>query len=137
MFQIRLAAYALIDDGAHLLLCRIAPRIAKHAGKWTLPGGGLDLGETPEGAVIREVAEETGLIVEPRELLGTDTLVLGSGAEAWHHLRLIFRAEVVGGELRHEVDGTTDRCRWHPRMSVGELPRVTLVDAALRLAGPA
>ncbi|MEM8994705.1 MAG: NUDIX hydrolase [Acidobacteriota bacterium] len=132
MFKTRLAAYAVIVDDGRLLLCRIAPRIPAHAGKWTLPGGGLDFGETPEEAVVREVAEETGLSVEPREILGTDTLCLGDGDRATHHLRLIYRAKATGGALRHELDGTTDRCQWHPLDEVRRLPRVTLVDAGFR-----
>ncbi|MEO1088763.1 MAG: NUDIX domain-containing protein, partial [Acidobacteriota bacterium] len=54
MFKTRLAAYAVIVEDNRLLLCRISPQIPAHAGKWTLPGGGLDFGETPEAAVVRE-----------------------------------------------------------------------------------
>ncbi|MEO1082712.1 MAG: NUDIX domain-containing protein, partial [Acidobacteriota bacterium] len=79
-----------------------------------------------------EVAEETGLHVEPRGLLGTDTLCLGDGDKATHHLRLLYRADVTGGNLRHEIDGTTDRVEWHPLDDVPRLPRVTLVDAGFR-----
>ncbi|MGH3076162.1 MAG: NUDIX hydrolase, partial [Gaiellales bacterium] len=56
----RVGAYALaMDDAGRVLLCRIAPSIV--AGEvWTLPGGGLEFGEAPEAAVIRELAEESG-----------------------------------------------------------------------------
>ena len=42
----------------------------RHRGKFSLPGGGIEHGETPEEAVVREVQEETGLIVEVDRLLG-------------------------------------------------------------------
>ena len=59
----RLAAYAVIVQDGHILLCRVAPGNLG-AGLWTLPGGGLEFGESPEVGVVREVEEETGLISE-------------------------------------------------------------------------
>jgi 8-oxo-dGTP diphosphatase len=49
-------------------------------------------------------------------------------------VRLVYRARVVGGELRHEVGGTTDEARWIPLAEVPSLRRVSLVDAALAMA---
>ena len=43
-------------------------------GHWTLPGGGIDFGEDPEDAVVREFIEETGLTVKVRKLAGIDSL---------------------------------------------------------------
>jgi 8-oxo-dGTP diphosphatase len=48
-------------------------------------------------------------------------------------VRVIYDARIVGGELRHEVNGTTDEARWIPLSEVPSLPRVSLVDAALAL----
>lgn len=48
-------------------------------------------------------------------------------------LRLVYEATVTGGELSHEVDGTTTHAAWIPLGEVGSLNRVSLVDAALRL----
>ena len=57
----RIAAYGLCRDAdRRVLLCRIVERIAP-GGIWTLPGGGLDFGESPARAVLRELTEETGL----------------------------------------------------------------------------
>ena len=54
---------AVVLDGAgHVLLARRAHEPLK--GEWSLPGGGVELGETLEAAVAREVLEETGLVVE-------------------------------------------------------------------------
>ncbi|MBV9293830.1 MAG: NUDIX domain-containing protein, partial [Frankiales bacterium] len=62
-------------------------------GRWSLPGGRLERGETPAAAAVREVREETGLDVEVGELLATVEL---PGGYRVHD----FAATVVGGELR-------------------------------------
>ena len=59
----RVAAYAVVVQQDRLLLTQLAPRTGA-AGRWNLPGGGIDPGETPERAVVREVAEETGQVVD-------------------------------------------------------------------------
>jgi 8-oxo-dGTP diphosphatase len=133
----RLAAYAVVvDDRDRLLLARW------HEGPeplWTMPGGGVELEETPAQAVVREVREETGYDVELVRLLGLDTLVQPGAdrrppqAPALKSLRIVYAARVVGGTLRHEVDGSTDEARWVPLAEVPGLRRVSLVDASLAL----
>jgi mutator protein MutT len=56
------------DDARRLLLVRRGR--PPHAGSWSLPGGRIEAGETPRQAVVREVAEETGLVVVPDRLVG-------------------------------------------------------------------
>lgn len=51
-----------------------------------------------------------------------------------HTLRIVYRASVVGGRLRNEIDGTTDRAEWFPRAEVRKLQRVKLVDIAIEMA---
>lgn len=138
--DLRVAAYAVVvDDDRRVLL------VHWHEGRrgaWTLPGGGLEGGEDPEVAARREVNEETGYDVEIDELLGIHSRVIPAGqrlnAESsgpLHALRIIYRAHIVGGELRNEENGSTDRAEWFPLDDVAGLQRVKLVDIALTYAG--
>ncbi len=58
---------AIFRDGQVLIVRRARP--PAH-GLYTLPGGGVELGETLEQAVVREIREETALAIEPVELVG-------------------------------------------------------------------
>jgi 8-oxo-dGTP diphosphatase len=62
------AAAALVDANGSVLLTRRPPGKAM-AGLWEFPGGKLDAGETPEAALIRELAEELGIDVRARSLV--------------------------------------------------------------------
>lgn len=133
----RVAAYAVVVADGRLLLSHWAE--ADRRG-WSMPGGGLEPGEHPAQAAVREVREETGYDVELDELLGIDSIVV-AGADRivpgpdLHALRVVYRAHVVGGELTHEVDGSSDEAAWVPLDQVDDLDRVGLVDVARRLAG--
>ena len=91
---------------------------------------------------MREVLEETGYHVVLDELLGIDSLVVPAGGAPRSRrrrpamaLRIVYRAHVVGGELRDEADGSTDTAAWFDLADVAALDRVELVDTALRMAG--
>jgi mutator protein MutT len=65
---------------AALLLTRRALHLRRHAGQWSLPGGRIDAGETPEQAALRELHEEVGLDLDARAVLGRlDDFVTRSG----------------------------------------------------------
>ncbi|MEO5884383.1 MAG: NUDIX domain-containing protein [Candidatus Limnocylindrales bacterium] len=147
--RVRVAAYGLCrDDDGRVLLCHIAPSVG--AGDlWTLPGGGLEFGESPTTAVVRELAEETGYVGVVTELLDVGDRLFGDvdgvggpggpggggrlpgGGGRLHAIRIVYAMRIVGGELRDESDGSTDRCRWvaldqTDRLRLGELARLTL-----------
>ncbi len=132
----RIAAYGLCyDNEGRVLLVRAATGYAG-AGRWCLPGGGVDHGQHPEDAVIREVEEETGLRVavkRPRDVL-TDIERLPM-VPAWRHQdRIIFDVKIIGGELRDEREGSSDRAAW---VSAEELVTLPLMPLAARVLGTA
>ncbi len=111
-----------------MLLCRLCEE--HNAGQWTLPGGGLDPGEHPETACIREVFEETGLSVRLTRLLNVDSVTFVGVLGPMQHLRIVYLAEVVSGELRSESEGTTDLAEWVEQDHLDELHLVDLVAQA-------
>jgi 8-oxo-dGTP diphosphatase len=133
---VRVGAYAVIERDGLVLLARW---IGSDPPRWTLPGGGLDHGEDPREGAVREVEEETGYRVELRKLLTVEsfrTLLQRPDGPIDHQaICIIYTAEVVGGELRHEVGGSTDIAAWVPLADVPELTRGGLVDIGLIVAG--
>ncbi|SMG06622.1 NUDIX hydrolase [Cedecea sp. NFIX57] len=76
-------------------------------GKWSLPGGWADVGDTPSAAVRREVREETGLEVRVTKLLGVwDRNLHGHPPLPWHVYKLIFLCEETGGNLALSHEST-------------------------------
>ena len=130
----RVAAYGVcVNARRELLLCRLNDTTMS-PGVWTLPGGGIDFGEHPDEAVVRECQEETGLIVEVRELLTIDSMrrqirQLHDGVLVHYHaIRILYRVEAVGGSLRDELDNSTDMAAWHSAESLGAIPRTDVAD---------
>ena len=124
----RLAAYAWCEDGDRVLLVRIAPG-EPGSGQWILPGGGLDFGEDPADGVLRELGEETGLTGRIDDLVDIRSGVFEPGqtrsGHRVHAIGILYRVTVTGGELRDEVEESSDRAAWIP---VGELDALPATD---------
>jgi len=131
---VRIGAYAIITDAhARILLCCIAAGYPE-GGKWTLPGGGVDHGEHPDDAVVREVAEETGLVARVGPVASIESGFIPrpvSRPGPLHWVAILYHVDVEPGELRQEIGGSTEVCAWFPQDEVASLPRVSLVNRAL------
>jgi ADP-ribose pyrophosphatase YjhB (NUDIX family) len=133
----RVAAYAVCtDDAGRILLCRVAPSVAPGE-IWTLPGGGLDFGEPPEVAVLRELDEEAGYTGEVVTLVDVSDRILTDTEEVGvlHAIRIVYYVRITGGELRDEIGGSTDTCGWFSsdeasHLNLGELARNALIRIA-------
>ena len=136
--DMRVAAYAVVERRGKLLLTHWR---RGHLHGWTLPGGGLEPGEDPRDAVVREVLEETGLEARVGKLIGVDSRVMvreevpeGTDPEL-HTIRIIYRATVKDGPLCNEVGGSSDEARWVSIRDIKGLRTLSLVQAAMRMAG--
>lgn len=112
----------IIEDGRVLLAKRAHPPIQ---GQWSIPGGALEIGELVREAAIREAREETGLIVEPGELLGVFDRVLRNPEQRvqYHYVLIDFLCRPIGGELCAASDAA--EVRWFTRE---ELPALNLAN---------
>ena len=131
-----MGAYALCtDEEGRVLLARVGTSDTVR-GRWTLPGGGLEFGEGPEAAAVREVAEETGLDAritgQPSIHSDTGEWPFSAGPVAYHTVRFVYPMEVVGGDERPEVDGSTDEFGW---FTPGEVEALRLADIVERALG--
>ncbi len=74
-------------------------------GRWVVPGGTVELGETLEEALVREMREETGLTVEPAEIVTVfDRIQRESGRVVYHYVIVDYLCRYVAGEARAGSD---------------------------------
>ena len=103
----RVSAYALIHEDNRILLCRLSKVLPRWQGFWTLPGGGLNFGEDPEAAVVREVEEETGLRCKLVAPLGCTAYTDHKGRDK---VACYWLMDVAGGRFRAGTE--VDEVRW-------------------------
>jgi 8-oxo-dGTP diphosphatase len=94
----------VLDDGGRVLLAKRAHEPLK--GEWSLPGGGVELGESLETAVAREVLEETGLVVDVGPVVEVFDRVewSGDGRVAYHFVIIDYLCRAVDGTLTFGSD---------------------------------
>ncbi|MEO7588795.1 MAG: NUDIX domain-containing protein [Arachnia sp.] len=116
----RIGAYAVVLSERGLL-GTVNSSLTGAPGTWTLPGGGIDPGESPSQAVLREVFEEAGqqirivrvLALESDHWIGRST---NGVLEDFHALRIVYGAtsEAPSDPVVHDLGGSTERADWVP-----------------------
>jgi 8-oxo-dGTP diphosphatase len=134
---------AVVIDGTKVLLVRRGNEPLK--GEWSLPGGAVELGETLQQGVVREVLEEAGLVVVPAGIVEvldriTQDEILQDGASGrirYHYVLIDFVCHVTGGGLREGSDA--DEVRWVAHEKLGEYHlapiTVRVIEKAFSLGG--
>jgi len=118
---------AVWRDGEVLLVRRARP---PYAGYWSLPGGGVGLGERLEDAARREVREETGILVaiarqiDRAEIIARD----GEGRVERHYVLIVFAGRALSGDVRAGDDAA--EARW---VANSEFVRLNLTEDTRRI----
>ena len=115
----------IIEDSRVVLVKRAHPPLQA---EWSIPGGVLEVGELVREAAIREAREETGLTVEPGELLGVYDRVLRNADKRvqYHYVLIDFLCRRIAGDLAAATDAA--EVRWFSRE---ELPALKLAEDTL------
>jgi len=120
----------IVEAGRILLVKRGHPPLA---GEWSIPGGVLEVGETVREAVVREALEETGLTVEPRDLLGVFDRVLPdeTGRTKYHYVLIDFLCRRIAGEP--QAAGDAAEARWFTKEELAKLSLAKDTAEVIRL----
>ncbi len=120
------AVGAIVLDKGRLLLCKRDREPAR--GRWTLPGGRVEPGESLREALVREVREEAGIDVDGDALIGVAESVVrdDDGGIAFHYIILDFTATARSHDIKAGDDAAD--ARWVP---IDELRSLSLTDGLL------
>lgn len=128
-----IASSALVKHNGKILL--IKRKYPPGIGKWALPGGVVEYGETIEQAALREVKEETNIDMRIERLLNIYSLILkNEKGEIEHHYEIMcFESTYASSSLKsnEEIDGA---CWFEPEV-ISTLPLVSTTRLALKDAG--
>jgi len=92
----------LILDGDRALVIRRLR--SPNKGRWSLPGGGIERGETVREAIVRELHEEVNLDVSPGKLVDVVDVLVPLKRPRYHYVVAVFLVDVLGGEPRAGSD---------------------------------
>jgi 8-oxo-dGTP diphosphatase len=123
------AVGVIIRQDDRIVLIRRAKEPA--TGRWTFPGGAIELGESLHGAARREVEEETGLLIDVGEVAAVVDNVVhdGAGRVQYHYVIVDYFAHPVGGSLQPGTD--VSDARW---VRLADLEGLDMTDKAGQLA---
>jgi ADP-ribose pyrophosphatase YjhB (NUDIX family) len=136
----RVAAYGVVVRDDQILLVRLTEKTPA-AGAWSLPGGGIDHGEHPADAVVRELYEETGLRGRVVELLDVDShfrehYLDQEVLERYHAVRILYRVAVdsAGPLTVVDADGSADSPTWFALPEARSLRLAPVASRGLQFA---
>lgn len=124
----RIGVYGRCIVGGAVLLTRLS-RLEPERGKWTLPGGGVEFGESPTDTLVREFDEETGLVPHIGLFLDVYSRVYPPNARrgALHVLQFVYEVTASGSPEVREQGGSTSEVAW---VDLNDVRRLELVDLA-------
>jgi ADP-ribose pyrophosphatase YjhB (NUDIX family) len=129
----QIAVSAAIFRNGKLLLVRRNRPPANHY--WTFPGGRVEYGETLAEALAREVAEETGLVIDIKDMLGWREYLPAKNGGIGHFVILPFAARWVSGDIN--LNDELEDAKWLDPHAIGDLPLTDrleeIIVAAARL----
>ena len=122
------AVAAVVLDGDRILLIKRAGEPGR--GKWSIPGGVVKLGERLREAVVREVHEETGLVVEVLDLLDVVEVIKRDeeGRVKYHYVIVDYLARPLSGQVRAASDAL--EARW---VRLEDVPKLDITNTLRRL----
>jgi len=116
----------LIHEGRVLLIRRGKEPLR---GRWVVPGGTVELGETLEQALVREIEEETGLLVRPRQVVAVfDRIQRAADRVDYHYVIVDYLCDYVAGEARAGSDAEAVAL-----VAPADLPAYDLPEKALEV----
>jgi len=123
---------AVIIDGGRVLLVRRESEPLK--GEWSIPGGMLELGEKLRDAVQREVQEETGLAIEPGEVLGVFDSIFtdNEGRTEYHYVLIDYLCRPISGKAKAGTD--VSEVRWAGEAELAGMGLRDLTEQVIRKA---
>lgn len=118
---------AIFDAQGRLFLMLRGPEAKNERGRWEIPGGAVEYGETVTDALVREIREECGVTVEPVELLNVADHLLPDERQHWVSPTYICR--IVGGEPAIMEPGKCDAIGWFMLAETEHMP-ISVVTAS-------
>jgi len=128
----RVAVSAIIFKEERVLMIKRSKEPNK--GKWSIPGGGIELGETLDQAVKREVREECSIEIEVERVFYTTENIIrdDDGRVKYHYVLVDMLAKYAGGETKAQSDA--EECRWVTAEELSELDITPRLRAVLERA---
>ena len=122
---------AIVSNGRILLVRRAAEPLK---GQWSIPGGALEVGEKLHDGIRREALEETGLQVEPQDILGVFDRIYtdDEGRIQYHYVVADYLCHLVGGEARASSD--VSQIQWVREAELSALELTESIEEVVRMA---